>query len=130
MGVGNNSVNGISIDLPDVVPDHLDINHDPRNGSRISAPRRQTSALGTPGNAARRAFYGPAWTITTWRFTISRSSSETKTLEIRLESFNTFNHAQFFGPTAVNGSIDSATFGYVTNAAAPRISQIAAKFNF
>lgn len=42
---------------------------------------------------------------------------ESKTLEIRFETFNTFNHAQFFGPNAVNGNIDSATFGYVTQAA-------------
>jgi hypothetical protein len=55
---------------------------------------------------------------------------ESRTLELRFETFNTFNHAQFFGPNAVNSNIDSATFGYVTQAASPRISQVAAKFTF
>jgi hypothetical protein len=56
--------------------------------------------------------------------------AESRTLEIRFELFNAFNHAQFFGPNAVNGNIGSATFGYVTQAAAPRIAQVAAKFTF
>jgi hypothetical protein len=55
---------------------------------------------------------------------------ESRTLELRFETFNTFNHAQFFGPNAVNGNIDSATFGSVTQAASPRISQVAVKFSF
>jgi hypothetical protein len=31
--------------------------------------------------------------------------------ELRLETFNTFNHAQFFGPTSVNANISSTSFG-------------------
>ena len=55
---------------------------------------------------------------------------ESKAVEIRFETINTFNHAQFFGAGAVDGNINSATFGYVTRAASPRISQAAAKFTF
>lgn len=41
-----------------------------------------------------------------------------------------FNHAQFYGPAAVNGNISSANFGPVVSAAAPRLVQLAAKFSF
>ena len=53
-----------------------------------------------------------------------------KTLQIRLEVFNLFNHPQFYGPGAVDGNITSATFGQIVNAAAPRQIQIAEKFSF
>jgi hypothetical protein len=56
--------------------------------------------------------------------------TESKTLELRLETFNTFNHAQFCGATAMDGNIDSPTFGHVPKAAPPRIMQVAAKFQF
>ena len=48
----------------------------------------------------------------------------------RLETFNTFNHAQFFGPAAVNGDFGTGTFGYVVNATPPRLVQVALKFSF
>jgi len=35
--------------------------------------------------------------------------SESKVLEFRLETFNTFNHAQFFGANSVDGNINSPT---------------------
>jgi hypothetical protein len=47
-----------------------------------------------------------------------------------LEAFNAFNHTQFFGPSAVNGNIGSAEFGYVVNCAPPRQVQVALKFLF
>jgi hypothetical protein len=47
--------------------------------------------------------------------------TESTTLEIRFEMFNAFNHAQFFGASSVHGNISSATFGYVTHAAPPRV---------
>ncbi|HEY2458244.1 MAG TPA: hypothetical protein VGI13_13155 [Candidatus Acidoferrum sp.] len=55
---------------------------------------------------------------------------ESKSLQIRLEAFNAFNHAQFFGPAAVNGNISSPVFGHIVSAAPPRIVQIATKFSF
>ena len=131
MGVQNNGINGISIDLPDVASGNLAINRNPRNGKPyFNTSLFSPNALGTTGNASRRFFYGPGMEnfdmalhkVTTFR--------ESRTLELRFETFNTFNHAQFFGPNAVNGNIDSATFGYVTQAASPRISQVAAKFTF
>jgi hypothetical protein len=51
-------------------------------------------------------------------------------LQLRLETFNTFNHAQFFGPAAVNGDFGTGTFGQVVKAAPPRLVQLALKFTF
>jgi hypothetical protein len=56
--------------------------------------------------------------------------TESKYFQFRLEAFNVFNHAQFYGPAAVNGNITSANFGQVVSAAPPRQLQIAAKFFF
>ena len=56
--------------------------------------------------------------------------TESKSLQFRLEGFNVFNHAQFFGPQAVDGNIDSSTFGQVISATPPRLVQLGAKFFF
>ena len=56
--------------------------------------------------------------------------TESKSLQFRLEAFNVFNHAQFFGPQAVDGNISSGTFGQVVSAMAPRLVQVGAKFIF
>jgi hypothetical protein len=56
--------------------------------------------------------------------------NETSALEFRLETFNTLNHSQFFGPVAVNGDIDSNLFGQVVKAAPPRLTQAALKVTF
>jgi hypothetical protein len=131
MGVQNNGVNGVSIDLPDVVPGNLEINHDPRNGKPyFNTSLFSPNALGTPGTSSRRFFYGPG--MANYNIALHKSTrlSESTTLELRFETFNTFNHTQFFGDDFVDGNINSATFGYVTHAAPPRVSQIAAKFTF
>jgi hypothetical protein len=56
--------------------------------------------------------------------------SESKLLQFRLEGFNVFNHPQFYGPSAVDGNINSPTFGRIINAAPPRLMQLAVKFQF
>jgi hypothetical protein len=47
-----------------------------------------------------------------------------------VEAFNVFNHAQFYGPAAVDAEINDPDFGRVVSAAAPRLVQLAAKFRF
>jgi hypothetical protein len=47
-----------------------------------------------------------------------------------MEAFNVFNHAQFYGPAAVDGNINGSTFGQVVNAAPPRVLQFALKLSF
>jgi hypothetical protein len=56
--------------------------------------------------------------------------AESRTLQLRLEAFHVWNHAQFDGPAAVNGNIGSSNFGQIVSAAAPRLVQLAAKLSF
>jgi hypothetical protein len=56
--------------------------------------------------------------------------SEARSFDIRVEAFNVFNHAQFYGPAAVDGEINDPNFGSIVSAAAPRLLQLAVKFHF
>jgi hypothetical protein len=131
MGSVPNGVNNYSLDLPDYNGQPLDINGNPGNGKPyFNIKAFSLNALGTPGDASRRSFIGPGEInfdlalLKTIRFT------ESKTLQIRFEAFNAFNHANFFGPAAINGDISSALFGQVVTASPPREVQVAAKFFF
>jgi hypothetical protein len=131
MGSLPNGVNNHSLDLPDYTPGTLDLNGNPRNGlPYFNTSLFSPNALGTPGSASRRSFHGPGMLnfdlalLRTFRF------SESKALQFRMETFNTFNHAQFFGPVAVDGDFNSKSFGQVINAAPPRLMQVALKFTF
>jgi hypothetical protein len=55
---------------------------------------------------------------------------EKRTLELRLEMFNVFNHAQFYPNGSVDGNINDVNFGLMQKAANQRIGQAALKFNF
>ena len=131
MGSIPNGVNNHSLDLPDYNGAPLDLNGNPRNGLpyfNISAFSQ--NALGTPGNASRRSFFGPGEVNFDMALLKSFQFAEARSLQFRLEAFNAFNHTNFFGPAAVNGDIDSALFGQVVNAAPPRLMQAALKFTF
>jgi hypothetical protein len=126
-----NGVNNHSLDLPDYTPGNLQLNGNPRNGQPyFNLSLFATNALGTPGSASRRGFYGPGDLNFDLALLRNFVISETKTVQFRLETFNTFNHTQFFGPAAVNGDFGTGTFGYVVKAAPPRLVQIALKFSF
>jgi hypothetical protein len=56
--------------------------------------------------------------------------NERRSIDLRFEAFNAFNHAQFFGASAVNGNIGSPSFGQFVNAASPRVVQLAVKYSF
>jgi hypothetical protein len=87
--------------------------------------------VGNPGNARRRFFSGPG--IDNYDMSLQKSVSlpQSRSIVLRLEAFNVFNHAQFYGPQSVNGNItESNEFGNVVSAAAPRLMQLAAKFVF
>jgi hypothetical protein len=126
-----NGVNNHSLDLPDYTPGDLNINGNPRNGlSYINTSLFSQNALGTPGSASRRSIYGPGALNFDLALLKTFALTEGKNLEFRLETFNAFNHAQFFGPAAVNGDFGTGTFGYVVKAAPPRLVQLALKFSF
>ena len=126
-----NGVNNHSLDRPDYTPGNLMFNVNPRNGQAyFNTSLFAANALGTPGSASRRSFYGPGSLNFDMALLRSFSLTEKKSLQFRLETFNTFNHAQFFGPAAVNGDFGTGTFGYVVKAAPPRLVQLALKFLF
>jgi hypothetical protein len=126
-----NGVNNHSLDLPDYTPGDLRLNHNPRDGQEYFNTSLFTSnALGTPGSASRRSFYGPGTLNFDLALLRDFALREGKTLQFRLETFNTFNHAQFFGPAAVNGDFGTGTFGQVVKAAPPRLVQLGLKFTF
>ena len=129
--VQNNGVNATSIDMPNYDGTGYKLNHNPRNGkSYFNTTAFTPNALGTQGNSKRRMFYGPG--IDNYDMALHKVTSftEGRSLELRLEMFNVFNHAQFYPNGSVDGNIGDASFGQVLRAADPRIGQVAAKFRF
>jgi len=131
MGSIPNGVNNFSLDLPDYNGAPLQLNGNPRNGlPYFNTAAFSINALGTPGDASRRSFYGPGSFNSNIALIRNFRFSEAKALQFRLEAFNAFNHTQFFGPAAVNGNISSPLFGQVVKAQPPRLMQAAVKFTF
>lgn len=131
LGTSTNGVNNNLLDTPECSPGNLEINTNPRNGRpEFNTALFSIPQLGQLGNCKRRFFYGPG--IENFDMALRKNLPlwESKSLQIRLEAFNVFNHAQFYGPAAVQGSITSSTFGQVISAQAPRLVQLGAKFNF
>ena len=90
--------------------------------------------FGVIGNARRNFFHGPGLNQTDlglhkW---IQLGTNESRRLELRLEAFNVFNHAQFNNPDGSfsDGIPPNGTFGRVLSAGAPRLVQLAAKIYF
>jgi hypothetical protein len=130
-GSNPNGVNNRYMDLPDVRPGSLEINHHPANAKPyFNIALFTPNALGTPGDAKRRYFSGPGMFDSDLALLKSVRISEGKAVQLRVEAFNVFNHSQFFGPSAVNGDISSPLFGQVVRAAPPRLLQLAAKLTF
>ena len=131
LGTEPNGVNNYGVDEPQYTPGALELNHNPRNGQPYFNTRLfSLQPLGQPGNARRRFFYGPGIDNYDAALIKNLPLSESKSLQLRFEAFNVFNHAQFYGPSSVNGNINSASFGQVVSSAAPRLVQVAIKFIF
>ena len=131
LGAEPNGINNFGIDEPDIAAGSLNLNHNPRNGQPyFNAGLFSDNALGTPGDASRRYFHGPGLENFDMALLKNLRLTESKSLQFRLEAFNVFNHAQFFGPQAVDDNIASATFGEAVSAAPPRLVQAGVKFAF
>ena len=144
LGTFPNGINNNTIDTPYVVPGKLEINHNPGPNSTAfntalfcvpgSTFYGSTTpcpvGLGTLGNVPRRYFYGPGLENFDMALQKEIALHGGKLLQFRLEAFNVFNHAQFFGAAAVDGNISDSTFGKVINAMPPRQVQLAARFVF
>lgn len=96
-------------------------------------------ALGTGiGDASRNPLYGPG--LNNWDIALMKDIhiTESKYFELRLETYNTFNHTQFappnpnLGQTDVNSSNFGQTSGVVTGSTngSGRVLQLGGKFYF
>ena len=131
LGTLGNGVNNYLLDTPQYLPGPLQINTNGRNGKpAFNTALFPEENLGQLGNAKRRIFYGPG--INNFDLTLQKNVRlvESKSLEFRVEAFNAFNHAQFYGPASVDGQVEDPNFGQIVSAAAPRLLQLVAKFNF
>ena len=81
-----------------ILPGPLQIQTNPRSGQpEFNASLFSLPALGQLGTASRRFFYGPG--MENFDVSLERQVRlrEGKTLLLRAEAFNIFNHAQFYG---------------------------------
>jgi len=86
-----------------------------------------TPAAGTWGNLTHNAVRGPGrdnWNLSLFK---TFAFGETAGLELRLESFNTFNHTQFQN---VDNGLGNSRFGQFTSAYPARIVQLAGRVYF
>lgn len=131
LGTLGNGANNYLLDTPQYTPGPLKINTDGRNGRpAFNLTLFNEETMGQLGNAKRRIFYGPG--INNFDMTLKKGLrlTEGKSLDFRIEAFNVFNHAQFYGPASVDGQIEDPDFGKIEHAADPRLMQLAVKFTF
>lgn len=88
--------------------------------------------VGQIGNEGRNNFHGPGINNTNMSLIKDIKFTEVRRLEMRLDSFNTFNHTQFQmeSNSLQFSDFNSPNFGKVLSAADGRIVQLAAKFYF
>ena len=131
LGAEPNGINNYGVDEPDFTGGPLNLKPNPRNRQPyFNTSLFSENALGTPGTAKRRFFSGPGMDNHDMALLKNLRLTESKSLQFRLEAFNVFNHAQFFGPQSVDGNISSAAFGQVVSASPPRLVQLGGKFFF
>lgn len=133
LGAEPNGINNFSVDEPDFTPGPLNLNRNPRNRKEyFNTSLFKANALGTPGTAKRRFFPGPGIDNYDMALLKSLRLTESKSLQLRIEGFNIFNHAQFFGAQSVDGNISDllTTFGQVVSADPPRLVQLGVKLLF
>lgn len=93
---------------------------DPANGC--------PNGYGSPyGNLGRNHLRGPSRTNLDLTLAKTTKLTERVSLQLRLDSFNIFNHAQFKNP---DNNAYSDTFGQITDTYDPRILQVGARFQF
>ena len=81
------------------------------------------------GNAGKDAVVGPGlfnWNLSLFK-TFPLTTHEGPAFELRIETFNTFNHTSFQG---VDTSSHDGNFGQVTSDYGPRTIQLGGKFSF
>jgi hypothetical protein len=102
----------------------------PHTGNYYFAPASFCHApFGTFGNTGRDSFHGPGLNFTNLALMKDIQVKEQMKIELRLETFNTFNHVNFNLPSS---NVNSSQLGRITSDSniGPRIVQLAGKFYF
>ncbi len=130
LGTQPNGVNSVGADEMQYAGGALALRGRPGRSRRsmpVCLTCRRWGRLGMHGGDSST---GRVRTTRMWRWKRKRELGEGKTLELRAEAFNVFNHSQFFGPSAVEGNIGSTTFGQIVSAAPPRLMQVSARIRW
>ncbi|MBT9331856.1 TonB-dependent receptor [Paracidobacterium acidisoli] len=102
-------------DVPDTSSTHI-ATYNPRNSGHQWFDITPFSAepLGTYGNTRRNFFHGPGFNYTNLQIskTFNVSPDGVRSVQLRLEAFNAFNHANFAAPS---GNFSDSSFGLITN---------------
>jgi Carboxypeptidase regulatory-like domain len=132
---GDYALTNIGLDYPNVIGSVSTLN--PRDSAKnqyftTSAFASNLGACsyevcGVTGNAKQYMFNGPGVINTDAGIEKDTRITESMALNLRLEMFNVFNHANFIG---VVGDANSSQFGQATNTLPGRIGQVSAKFIF
>jgi hypothetical protein len=118
-------------DIPEQVAPLKRMN--PRNNVQGNAWFDGTSFIDEPiggfGNIGRDKYHGPGINNTdvVLAKNVYLGGNEARYIQLRLESYNVFNHTQFNLP---DGNFNDSTFGQILGANPGRQNQIAAKFYF
>ncbi len=106
----------------------FDPNSFSNNCEYVDASSGCPSGYGSPyGSLARNHFRGPHKTNLDMTLAKTTKITERVNMQLRVDAFNIFNHAQFKNPDT---NISSGTFGQITDTYAPRILQLGARFSF
>jgi len=113
----------------------LNINHNPRNNPTqqwVNPAAFAVPALGTQGTANRNPFYGPG--LNYWDMALEKDIrfTEAMKLELRFETFDTFNHANFAAPNNALSPVfgDISSVQTISTLGAGRVVQLGAKLYF
>jgi hypothetical protein len=106
----------------------------PNNGPRTIQQWFNTAAFAyvpasqtRPGDEAVGTIYGPGSVVINASLMRNIRIVENVVMQLRVETYNTFNHTNWSGP---NTSLNSTSFGAISGNGEPRKMQIAAKINF
>ena len=86
--------------------------------------------LGTLSNMGRGFLHGPGYWNTDFSLQKDTKITEGKTLQLRFEAYNVFNHTNFANPTASVSSVNFGRISAIRNFTNSRQIQLAAKFLF
>ncbi len=123
----NSAATGVGSELADAVPGvSSKIANRGVNGYFNTAAFRN-AAPGTVGTTGRNLLYGPSLVNVDMSLFKEFNVHEHGKVQFRAELFNLFNHPNFFNPDATVGD---GSFGRLTSARDPRVSQFALKYLF